>query len=88
MTTIQEKIKKLQRNASKIRNICILAHVDHGTLIMDKYFHTQYFDIFYSVNGKPNFSGKTTLADYLIASNGVISSRSAGKVIFFHVKQV
>lgn len=40
-----EKIIKLQDNEKNIRNICILAHVDHG---------------------------KTTLADYLIASNGKI----------------
>ena len=38
-----QKIKTLQNNVENIRNICILAHVDHG---------------------------KTTLADYLIASNG------------------
>lgn len=44
MTQNLEKIKTLQKNAKNIRNICILAHVDHG---------------------------KTTLADYLIASNGM-----------------
>uniref|UniRef100_A0A8B9B8Q0 Tr-type G domain-containing protein n=1 Tax=Anser brachyrhynchus TaxID=132585 RepID=A0A8B9B8Q0_9AVES len=43
----------LQRRTAGIRNICILAHVDHG---------------------------KTTLADCLISSNGIISSRLAGKV--------
>ena len=37
----------------QVRNICILAHVDHG---------------------------KTSLADSLIATNGVISSRLAGKL--------
>ena len=45
------KIKELQSRTENIRNVCILAHVDHG---------------------------KTTLADYLIASNGIISSRNAG----------
>ena len=37
----------------QVRNICILAHVDHG---------------------------KTSLADSLIATNGAISSRLAGKL--------
>ncbi|CAO1333103.1 unnamed protein product [Diamesa hyperborea] len=46
-----EKIKNIQKNVEQIRNICILAHVDHG---------------------------KTTLADYLIANNGIISTRNAG----------
>lgn len=44
---------KLQKSVERVRNICILAHVDHG---------------------------KTTLADSLVASNGIISQRMAGKL--------
>ncbi|EED22895.1 ribosome biogenesis protein Ria1, putative [Talaromyces stipitatus ATCC 10500] len=44
---------RLQRKADDIRNICILAHVDHG---------------------------KTSLTDSLIATNGIISPKLAGKI--------
>jgi ribosome assembly protein 1 len=43
----------LQSNAENVRNICILAHVDHG---------------------------KTSLTDSLIATNGIISPKMAGKI--------
>ncbi|KAL8972438.1 MAG: hypothetical protein Q9197_002778 [Variospora fuerteventurae] len=48
-----EKLIALQRQADEVRNICILAHVDHG---------------------------KTSLTDVLIATNGIISPKMAGKI--------
>ncbi|XP_053128310.1 elongation factor-like GTPase 1 isoform X2 [Hemicordylus capensis] len=50
----------LQKKTACIRNICILAHVDHG---------------------------KTTLADCLISSNGIISSRLAGKLRYLDSRE-
>ncbi|KAK7516443.1 P-loop containing nucleoside triphosphate hydrolase protein [Phyllosticta citriasiana] len=48
-----EKLVALQQAQEGIRNICILAHVDHG---------------------------KTSLTDALIATNGIISPKLAGKI--------
>ncbi|KAF3687048.1 Elongation factor-like GTPase 1 [Channa argus] len=58
--TSLEKIIALQRNPANIRNLCILAHVDHG---------------------------KTTLADSFVASNGIISSRLAGKLRYLDSRE-
>ncbi|KAM4677838.1 elongation factor-like GTPase 1 [Discoglossus pictus] len=55
-----ERIIALQKQTANIRNICILAHVDHG---------------------------KTTLADCLISSNGIISSRLAGKLRYLDSRE-
>lgn len=55
-----ETVKQLQSNRKNVRNICILAHVDHG---------------------------KTSLSDSLLASNGIISQRMAGKVLFLDSRE-
>ncbi|KAF2835415.1 P-loop containing nucleoside triphosphate hydrolase protein [Patellaria atrata CBS 101060] len=48
-----DKLITLQQASQDVRNICILAHVDHG---------------------------KTSLTDALIATNGIISPKLAGKI--------
>ncbi|KAK9462181.1 P-loop containing nucleoside triphosphate hydrolase protein [Lipomyces oligophaga] len=55
-----EKLRELQANPEAVRNICILAHVDHG---------------------------KTSLSDCLLASNGIISQKLAGKVRYLDSRE-
>lgn len=55
-----EELIALQSQTEKIRNISIIAHVDHG---------------------------KTTLSDCLISTNGIISSKSAGKIRYLDYTQ-
>ncbi|SCU80032.1 LAMI_0B00562g1_1 [Lachancea mirantina] len=55
-----EVLERLQKDADSIRNICILAHVDHG---------------------------KTSLSDSLLASNGIISQRLAGKIRYLDARE-
>ncbi|KAH9282629.1 Ribosome assembly protein 1 [Echinococcus granulosus] len=55
MTSASRVLPFLSCHVDKIRNVCILAHVDHG---------------------------KTSLADALLATNGIISFRQAGELRF------
>lgn len=38
--TSLDKIIALQRSPANIRNLCILAHVDHGELTLNIFFYT------------------------------------------------
>lgn len=126
---VSGRLQNLQKNQENIRNICILAHVDHGgsqicILSLSQAIYTtrgQLLRLDWNVCQFPYFrrclktwqitapptsmcakvrqshycillhvhvfilhtrtyTGKTTLADSLVASNGIISQRQAGKV--------
>uniref|UniRef100_A0A0N4ZH40 Tr-type G domain-containing protein n=1 Tax=Parastrongyloides trichosuri TaxID=131310 RepID=A0A0N4ZH40_PARTI len=62
MTSKSDNLSDIYSNTGpeNIRNVCIIAHVDHG---------------------------KTSLADTLISSNGIISSRMAGKLRYMDSRE-
>ncbi|GAB1292289.1 Elongation factor-like GTPase 1 [Apodemus speciosus] len=94
-----DKMIQLQKNTANIRNICVLAHVDHGLTGLHWLLHysppqtttgKQIFLLNNSLTGKcqpGSHIGKTTLADCLISSNGIISSRLAGKLRYMDSRE-
>ncbi|KAJ3345245.1 Cytoplasmic GTPase/eEF2-like protein (ribosomal biogenesis) [Kappamyces sp. JEL0680] len=62
------QVVALQNKIENIRNIAIIAHVDHGWL-------------------SALTQGKTTLSDSLLASNGIISQKLAGKVRYLDSRE-
>ena len=64
-------MQELQRMPDRVRNICVLAHVDHG-----KCFTLGLFVI-----------GKTSLSDSLISSNQIISQKLAGTLRYLDSRE-
>ncbi|ANZ73217.1 BA75_01060T0 [Komagataella pastoris] len=60
MRLTKEQLNTLQNDPSCVRNICIVAHVDHG---------------------------KTSLSDSLLATNGIISQKMAGKIRYLDSRE-
>ncbi len=75
---------KLQANTKNIRNICVLAHVDHGQLNASNpppQNIVTYVELMSSPFGGVQYgTGKTTLTDCLISTNGIISPKLAGMI--------
>jgi translation elongation factor EF-4 len=73
-----QRIAGLLKDPEHVRSICIIAHVDHGELwVMIVVWHRRKFTC----------PGKTTLADALLACNGIISVRQSGKASLFYSSQ-
>jgi len=89
-----EEIIAVQSEPNLIRNICILAHVDHGLwktihafyvilMILDFLFFTHRKDDVSILGGNLLIDcGCDRLSDHLISSNGIISQKLAGTMRF------
>ncbi|KAI9860779.1 MAG: Cytoplasmic GTPase/eEF2-like protein (ribosomal biogenesis) [Trichoglossum hirsutum] len=85
-----EKLIALQRSRDDIRNICILAHVvsskkhpsppTHQTIPRKPSWETNQNKDGYLQSDSTQDHGKTSLSDALIATNGIISPKLAGKI--------
>jgi ribosome assembly protein 1 len=73
-------ISLLQNQTENIRNFCILAHVDHGKELLRNIQKKCLYSFIIQINSYLISQGKTTLADTLLASNGIISKKMSGKV--------
>lgn len=71
-------LSKLQQSKNNIRNVCILAHVDHGktTYVGGKSLASFCFKHF--LHDAKHHSAACRLTDGLITANGIISNKLAG----------
>ncbi|KAJ3123427.1 Elongation factor-like GTPase 1 [Nowakowskiella sp. JEL0407] len=72
-----QQLSNLQSTTEKIRNICILAHVDHGIVP----------NLLQKATLLTITLGKTTLSDSLLASNGIISAKISGKARYLDFRE-